>query len=180
MRRLSSSFDAARTWRSRARHFGEEALDQIEPGAVLWGEHKGEASFRLRGHPGFGFLRDVRRVIVEDQPDGGVHRIGGIKLSEEGDELARTVSIFDTGMYATRQQVDPGSRLSVPWRLYSWSRANVACVPGCGGRSGAVLPMAWSPPQRSMCPPYRRRRARARRSPRSLDWRDVQWWHLCG
>jgi hypothetical protein len=34
--------------------------------------------------------------------------MGGIKPSEEGDELARTVSIFDTGMCATRQQVDPG------------------------------------------------------------------------
>jgi hypothetical protein len=49
-------------------------------------------------------------VIVEDQPDGGVRRIGGIKLAEEGDELARAVSIFDTGMYATCQQVDPGQQ----------------------------------------------------------------------
>ena len=77
---------------------------------MLWGEHEGEASFRLGSHPGFGFLRDVRRVIVEDQPDGGVRRIGGIKLAEEGDELARAVSIFDTGMYATCQQVDPGQQ----------------------------------------------------------------------
>ena len=142
---LSSSFNATRTWRKhRARHFGEEALDQIERASWRFGRHKGEASFRLCGHPGFGFLRDVRRVIVEDQPYGGVHRIGGTKLSEEGDELARTQLILHTGMDATRQQVDPASR--VPWRLYSWSRAQrVARVPGCGGRSGAGLPMAWIP-----------------------------------
>ncbi len=36
----------------------------------------------------------------------------------------------------------PASKLSVPWRLYSWSRAKVACDPGCGGKSGAVVPIA--------------------------------------
>ena len=41
-------------------------------------------------------------MIVEDQPDGGVRWIGDIELLEKGDELAR-VSIFDTGMDATRQ-----------------------------------------------------------------------------
>jgi hypothetical protein len=83
-------------------------------------------------------------VIVEDQPDGGVRRIGGIKLAEEGDELARAVSIFDTGMYATCQQVDPGQQAERAVALV-FVVANVGCVPGCGGRSGAVLPMAWMP-----------------------------------
>ncbi len=36
----------------------------------------------------------------------------------------------------------PASRLTVPWRLYSCSRAKVACTPGSGGRSGAVVSMA--------------------------------------
>src|SRR5208337_5560439 len=30
----------------------------------------------------------------------------------------------------------PASKLTVPWRLYSWSRAKVASLPGSGGRSG--------------------------------------------
>jgi hypothetical protein len=36
----------------------------------------------------------------------------------------------------------PASKLTVPWRLYSWSRAKVACLPGSGGRSGAVVAIA--------------------------------------
>ena len=39
-----------------ALELGEEALDEIEPGAVLWGEDEGEAPFGLGGEPGLGFL----------------------------------------------------------------------------------------------------------------------------
>ena len=38
----------------RAGHFGEEALDQIEPGAVLGREGEFEAMRGLLGKPGFG------------------------------------------------------------------------------------------------------------------------------
>ena len=55
----------------RARHLGEESLDEIEPGAMLWGEHEGEPALGLAADPGFGLLGDVRRVIVEDHLDGG-------------------------------------------------------------------------------------------------------------
>src|SRR5689334_18480366 len=46
--------------------FGEEPLDEIEPGAVLGGEHEPKASFRSRRQPSLGLLRDVRGVIIED------------------------------------------------------------------------------------------------------------------
>ncbi len=36
----------------------------------------------------------------------------------------------------------PASKRTVPWRLYSWSRAKVVCLPGSGGRSGAVVAIA--------------------------------------
>ena len=39
-----------------ARQLGEEAFDQIEPGAMLWGEGKFEAALWLDNEPGFGFL----------------------------------------------------------------------------------------------------------------------------
>src|SRR6266545_2247557 len=39
----------------------------------------------------------------------------------------------------------PANRLSVPWRMYSWSRAKVAWTPGLGGKSGAVVAIAWIP-----------------------------------
>jgi hypothetical protein len=38
--------------------------------SFVWGEHEGEAPFRLGSHPGFGFLRDVRRVIGRRRSSG--------------------------------------------------------------------------------------------------------------
>ena len=57
-----------------AGELGKEALDEIEPGAVLRREGKLEAAGGLLGEPGFGLLGDVRGVIVEDQLDRGVGR----------------------------------------------------------------------------------------------------------
>ena len=48
---------------------GKEALDEIEPGAVLGREGEFEAAGGLLGEPSLGFLGDVRRMIVEDQLD---------------------------------------------------------------------------------------------------------------
>ena len=58
---------------------GKEALDEVEPRAVLGSEGEFEAAGGLIGEPGFGFLGDVRGVIVEDQLDRGVGRIGGVE-----------------------------------------------------------------------------------------------------
>ena len=59
-------------------HLGEEPFHQVEPGAVFRREHQGEPALWLGGKPRLGLLGDVRRVIVEDQLDGGVRRIGGV------------------------------------------------------------------------------------------------------
>src|SRR5215472_6868543 len=103
----------------RARHFGKEALNEVEPGAVFRGEHEAKTSLRLGCEPGAGFFRDVGRVIVEDQFDGGLSWIGGIELLEKSDELARAMAIFDAGMHGPVSRSMPASKLSVPWRLYS-------------------------------------------------------------
>ena len=54
-----------------AGELGEEALDEVEPRAVLGGEGEFEAARGLLGEPGFGLLGDVRGMIVEDQLDRG-------------------------------------------------------------------------------------------------------------
>jgi hypothetical protein len=71
-----------------AGELGEEALDEVEPGAVLGRQGKVEAACRSGVEPGSGFPRDVRGMIVEDQLDRGAGRIGGIEQLEEFDELA--------------------------------------------------------------------------------------------
>jgi hypothetical protein len=50
---------------------GEEALDEIEPGAVFWREREVEAACRSRVEPSSGFPRDVCGMIVADQLDRG-------------------------------------------------------------------------------------------------------------
>src|SRR5579863_6551359 len=70
-----------------AGEFGKEALDQVEPGAVRGRESKLEAVRGLLRNPGSGLLGDMRGMIVEDQLDRRVRRIGGVEKLEEFDEF---------------------------------------------------------------------------------------------
>ena len=81
-----------------AGEFGKEALDEIEPGAMLGCESEFEAADRLIGEPSLGLLGDVRGMIVEDQLDRGVGRIGSVEQLEEFDEFATAMTIPDQGM----------------------------------------------------------------------------------
>ena len=78
-----------------AGELGEKALDEIEPGAMLRREGEFEAAGRLLGEPSFGFLGNVRGMIVEDQLDRRVGWIGGVEKLEEFDEFAAAVAILD-------------------------------------------------------------------------------------
>ena len=85
----------------RAGELGEEAFHEIEPGTVLGGKNEFEAADRLVREPSRGLLRDVRGMIVEDQLDRRMGRIGGVEKLEEFNEFAASVAILDEG-------VDPG------------------------------------------------------------------------
>src|SRR5208337_533965 len=91
----------------RACHLREEAFDQVEPGAVLWREDEAEAAITLSGEPLVGCLGHMRRMIVQDNLDRRVGRVGRIELLEETDEFARAVAVFDAGMNLSGEQVDP-------------------------------------------------------------------------
>ena len=130
---------------NRAGELGEEALDEVKPGAMGRREGKGEAMRGLLGDKGPGLLGKVRRMIVEDQLDRGVGRIGGIEKLEEFDELAAAMAVLDQGVNLAADKVDAGQQADRAVRWYSNSRAMLACLPGCGGRSGAVVAIAWMP-----------------------------------
>jgi hypothetical protein len=93
---------------------GEEALDEVEPGAVLGRERKVEAACRLCVEPGSGFPRDVCGMIVEDQLDRGAGRVGGLEKLEEFNELAAAVAISDERVDLAVSRSIPANRLSVP------------------------------------------------------------------
>src|SRR3974377_131891 len=90
----------------RAGELGEEALNEVEPRAVLGGEGELEASSRSSGQASSGFSRYVRGMIVEDQLDCGTGRISGIEKLEEFDELTATVTVSDEGMDLASEQID--------------------------------------------------------------------------
>src|SRR5271167_2028215 len=115
----------------------EEALDQVEPGAVLGVKDKVEAAWRPGVEPGSGFPRNVCGMIVEDQLDRGAGRIGGIEKLEEFDELAAAVALPDERVDLAGEQIDPGQQaeramafvLMIPReaRMAAWHWRQIRC-----------------------------------------------------
>jgi hypothetical protein len=73
----------------RSRHLREEALDQVEPGTMLWREDEAEAALALCGKPRVGLFRHACRMIVQNDLDRGIGRVGRVELLEKADEFAR-------------------------------------------------------------------------------------------
>ena len=82
-------------------HCGDDAL--LDEGEF-------EAASGLLGEPSFGFLRNVRGMIVEDQLDCRVGWIGGVEKLEEFDEFAAAVAILDQSVNRAGEQVDAGQQ----------------------------------------------------------------------
>src|ERR1019366_6100745 len=74
-----------------ASHFPEKRLDDIEPGTVRGRQHVFEPVWPRRQMRACLF-GDVRRMIVEDDPNGAGCRIVSIQVFEQRDELATPVT----------------------------------------------------------------------------------------
>ena len=86
-------------WRSTERaSLEKKALDEVEPRAMRGREDEFETASRLIGEPGPGFLGDVCGMIVEDQLDRRMGRIGGIDELKEFDEFAAAMAVLDQGV----------------------------------------------------------------------------------
>ena len=81
---------------------------------MLGREGKFEAPGGLIGEPGLGLLGDVGRMIVEDQLNRRMGRIGGIDKLKELNELAASMAILDQGVNLTGEQIDAANKLTVP------------------------------------------------------------------
>ena len=71
---------------------------------MLRGEDEVEAA-RHRGEVSAGLLRDVGRVIVEDDANGGGVRVGAIDELQELNELTAAVTVNSQAMDLARKQV---------------------------------------------------------------------------
>ena len=93
-----------------AGQFGEEALDEVEPRAMLGSEGELEAARGLLGEPGFCLPGDTRGMIVKDEMDRGVGRIRFVEKLEERHELAAAMAVLDHGMNLAGHKVDAGQQ----------------------------------------------------------------------
>ena len=148
MRCLSSCFDVTRIWRRT-----ERANLEKKPSVRLSQEPCLGVKVKSKPRPG-GRVSSQARVslemcagmIVENQLDRGLGRIGGIDQLEEFDELAAAVALPDERVNLAGEQIDPGQQAQCAMTfVFMIPRAKLAWRPGTGGKSGAVVAMAWIP-----------------------------------
>ncbi len=93
-----------------ASELGEEALDEVQPRAMLGREGELEAFRRSGVEPSCCFSRYVGGMIIENQLDCGAGRISGVEKLEEVDELPAAVAVSDERMDLAGKQVDAGQQ----------------------------------------------------------------------
>ena len=78
-----------------------------------------EGADRLLGEPSLGLLGNVRGMIIEDQLDRGMDRIGGVEKLKKFDEFSTAVATSTRARTWPVSRSIPASKLTVRLRLYS-------------------------------------------------------------
>src|SRR5712691_1771851 len=110
MRSLSSCLDATRMCRRTERASLEKKPSTKFSQEPCVGEGELEAARRSSSEPCIRLFGDVGGMIVEDQADRGVRRIGGVDQLEKVDELAAAMAVLDQGMDFAGDEIDPGQQ----------------------------------------------------------------------
>src|SRR5258708_39756089 len=112
---------------------------------MLGRESEGKAPNGLSGKPSRGLLRGMGGMVVQNDFNCGVGRVGFVEDLQELDELPAAVALFDKGVDFTGQQIDAchqgQSAVALVLVIPHDSGANA----GKWGRSGPVVPIAWIP-----------------------------------
>src|SRR5262249_22986004 len=98
----------------------------------------------LIGEPGFGFLGDVRGVIIEDQLYRRMGRIGGVEKLEEFDEFAAAMAIPDQEMDLASKQVDAGQTVCPSLKRPTHPRCYGEGYPDWPGRASNKEGESWA------------------------------------
>src|SRR2546426_239441 len=86
-------------------HFGEQRLDNVEPRAVGGSVNVFE-TIGSCGQKGSGLLRDVGRMIVQNEPNRAVERVVGVEVLQQGNKLPAAVAPLDVRRHITGMQVE--------------------------------------------------------------------------
>jgi hypothetical protein len=98
--------------------------NEIEPRAVLGSESKFEPVRGLAGEPSSGLFGDIRGMVVEDQLDRRVGRIGGVDKLEEFDEFAAAMATVPAWAVIAN---------SMRWRQGRFRRCSVGSLTAISG-----------------------------------------------
>ena len=127
-----------------ARHFAEQRFHNIEPGTVGGSVNIFE-TIRPCDQKGSGLLRNVGRVIVQNEPNRVVGRIVSVQVLQQDDKLPATMTPFDVRRHMTGMKVEGRQDGTSSESFILVVRARVGWRPGTGGRSGAVVARACTP-----------------------------------
>ena len=89
------------------RHLPKEGLDQIKPGTVLGRVNVGE-TIRSSSQVCTRLFGDVRRMIVQNNPNRRFGGIVGVHVFEQGNELPAAMSLLDSGHDVAIVQIQGG------------------------------------------------------------------------
>src|SRR5262245_38788081 len=92
----------------RSMQVWKEALNQVEPGAMLGSEGKFKAARRSLGEPGFRLLGDVRGMIVEDQLYYRGGWVSSVEKLQKFNEFAAAMAVFHQSVDLAGHKVDAG------------------------------------------------------------------------
>src|SRR6516165_6300204 len=98
----------------------------------------------LLRNPGSGLSGDVRRMIVEDQLDRRVGRIGGVGVLEEFDEFAAAMTVPDQGMNLAAEKVDAGQTVCPSLKRPTHPRCYGEGYPDWPGRASNKEGESWA------------------------------------
>src|SRR5437867_11731509 len=86
-------------------HLAKQCFHDVEPRAVGGSVDVFETIWPC-GQKGPGLLRDVGRMIVQDEPDAAVGRVVGVEVLQQGDKLPAAMTPLDMRRDMTGMQVE--------------------------------------------------------------------------
>src|SRR5450759_3118046 len=124
-----------------AGHLPKERLHDIEPRSVFRCQHVLE-TVGAGSEKSSGLFGNVRRMIIQDDPDGAIRRVVWVEILEQGDEFAAAVPALNAGcdmalMQIQRRENRARSKalvLMIPAHagMFSWYRGQVGRGVGDG------------------------------------------------
>ena len=103
-------------------------------------------SVRVRSRVDAHGLLWVEPFALEQNRKAVPRKLGvGVEQLEEFDEFATAMTIPDQGMNLATDKIDTGQQADRAVAFIFKLPGEVGCRPGTGGRSGAVVAIAWMP-----------------------------------